>query len=203
MVNSPDMVCAWYGLLAIGAAPALVNTNLAARALVHSVEIAKVKLILADGDGDLLGRLDAVRGDLEASGHRICRLADVREQVLGMEPLRPSDQLRRNVGVDAPLALAYTSGTTGLPKAITFPMAVAFMSATVKRRGFGEVSGEGQRCYNCMPFYHMTGGLHAILQFLVSTYFGQITLSHYWLTSRRPSTNIPCSPPPRPATPYV
>ncbi|KAL1880138.1 hypothetical protein Daus18300_001501 [Diaporthe australafricana] len=166
MVNSPDMVCAWYGLLAIGAAPALVNTNLAAKALIHSVEIAKVKLILADGDADLLGRLDAVRGDLEASGHRTCRLAEVREQVLGMEPVRPSDELRRNVGVEAPLALAYTSGTTGLPKAITFPMAVAFMSATVKRRGLGEVSGEGQRCYNCMPFYHMTGGLHAILQFL-------------------------------------
>lgn len=168
MVNSPDMVCAWLGLLAIGAAPALVNTNLAAQALIHSVEIAKVKLILADGDADMLGRLDAVRGDLEASGHRICILGEVRGQVLGTEPIRPSDELRRGVGVEAPLALAYTSGTTGLPKAITFPMVVAFLSATVKRRGFGEISGEGQRCYNCMPFYHMTGGLHAILQLLVS-----------------------------------
>lgn len=167
MVNSPDMVCAWYGLLAIGAAPALVNTNLAAKALIHSIEIAKVKLILADGDADLLGRLDAVRGDLEASGHRICKLGEVRGQVLGMEPVRPSDELRKHIGVDAPLALAYTSGTTGLPKAITFPMAVAFLSATVKRRGFGEISDADQRCYNCMPFYHMTGGLHAILQLLV------------------------------------
>lgn len=168
MVNSPDMVCAWFGLLAIGAAPALVNTNLAAKALIHSIEIAKVKLILADGDTDLMGRLDAVRGDLEAGGHRICKLGEVREQVLSMQPLRPSDELRKNVSVDAPLALAYTSGTTGLPKAITFPMAVAFLSATVKRRGFGELPVANQRCYNCMPFYHMTGGLHAILQLLVS-----------------------------------
>lgn len=168
MVNSPDMICAWLGLLAIGAAPALVNTNLAAKALIHSVEIAKVKLILADGDADLMGRLDAVRGDLEASGHRTCKLGEVRGQVLGMEPMRPADELRKGVGVEAPLALAYTSGTTGLPKAISFPMVVAFLSATVKRRGFGEISGANQRCYNCMPFYHMTGGLHAILQLLVS-----------------------------------
>lgn len=161
------MICAWLGLLAIGAAPALVNTNLAAKALIHSVRIAKVKLILADGDADLLDRLDAVRGDLEASGHRICTLGDVRRQILSMEPVRPGDELRKGVGVEAPLALAYTSGTTGLPKAISFPMVVAFLSATVKRRGFGEISGVNQRCYNCMPYYHMTGGLHAILQLLV------------------------------------
>lgn len=167
MVNSVDMVCAWFGLLAIGAAPALVNTNLAAKALIHSVSIAKVKLILADGDADLFERLDAVRGDLEASGHRICRLGDVRGQILSMEPVRPGDDLRKGVGMDAPLSLAYTSGTTGLPKAISFPMVVAFLSATVKRRGFGEVTGIDQRCYNCMPYYHMTGGLHAILQLLV------------------------------------
>ncbi|KAG6365782.1 hypothetical protein INS49_007393 [Diaporthe citri] len=166
MVNSADMVCAWFGLLAIGAAPALVNTNLAAKALIHSIEIAKVKLILADGDADLLGRLDGVRGDLEANGHRICTLGEVRGQILSMDPVRPSDELRKSVGVDAPLALAYTSGTTGLPKAISFPMVVVFLSATVKRRGFGEISVADQRCYNCMPFYHMTGGLHAILQLL-------------------------------------
>lgn len=166
MFNSPDMVCAWFGLLAIGAAPALVNTNLAAKALVHSISIAKVKLILADGDADLLGRLDAVRGDLETSGHRICTLGDVRSQILSMEPVRPGDELRKAVGVDTPLSLAYTSGTTGLPKAISFPMIVAFLSATVKRRGFGEIRGIDQRCYNCMPYYHMTGGLHAVLQLL-------------------------------------
>lgn len=166
MVNSPDMICAWFGLLAIGAAPALVNTNLAAKALIHSVSIAKVKLILADGDADLLGRLDAVRGDLETSGNRICRLGDVRAQILSMEPVRPGDDLRKGVSVDTPLSLAYTSGTTGLPKAISFPMVIAFLSATVKRRGFGEISGIDQRCYNCMPYYHMTGGLHAVLQLL-------------------------------------
>lgn len=167
MVNSVDMVCAWFGLLAIGAAPALVNTNLAAKALVHSVTIAKVKLILADGDADLFERLDAVRGDLESSGHRICRLGDVRGQILSTEPVRPGDDLRKGVSMDSPLSLAYTSGTTGLPKAISFPMVVAFLSATVKRRGFGEITGIDQRCYNCMPYYHMTGGLHAILQLLV------------------------------------
>lgn len=155
------------GLMAIGAAPALINTNLASKALVHCVEIAKAKLILADGDDEMLGRLDGVKADLEASGYQIFRLGDVRQEILALEPVRPADELRKIVNMDAPMALAYTSGTTGLPKAIIFPMLVGFFSSTANRHGFGAVQGEGQRCYNCMPYYHLTGGLSAVLQLLV------------------------------------
>jgi acyl-coenzyme A synthetase/AMP-(fatty) acid ligase len=168
MVNSPDMLCAWMGLMAIGAAPALINTNLASKALIHCVEIARAKLILADGDDEMLGHLDGVKADLEASGHQIFHLARVRDEILALEPVRPADELRKIVDMDAPMALAYTSGTTGLPKAIIFPMLVGFFASTARRRGFGVVKGDGQRCYNCMPYYHLTGGLQAVLQLMVS-----------------------------------
>lgn len=167
MLNSPDMLCAWMGLIAIGAAPALINTNLASKSLVHCVEVARAKLILADGDRDMLDRLEGVRADLEQSGYQVFRLGDVRQEILAMELVRPADELRKIVNMDAPMALAYTSGTTGLPKAIIFPMLVGFFASTANRHGFGVVKGEGQRCYNCMPYYHLTGGLQAVLQIMV------------------------------------
>lgn len=114
MTNSPDFMCVWYGLMAIGAAPAMINTNLASKALIHCVEIAEAKLILADGDGDLMGRLEDARADLEASGHKIIKLADVRDYIFQSEPLRPADELRGSTEIDSPMMLAYTSGTTGM-----------------------------------------------------------------------------------------
>lgn len=131
MANSPDFICVWFGLMAIGAAPALINTNLASRALVHCVNIAEARLILADGDDEMLVRLQSVRSDLEASGHEVVILRHVRDQILGSKPIRPADELRRNIGIDSPMALAYTSGTTGLPKAIVFPVLIIILTATV------------------------------------------------------------------------
>lgn len=129
MANSPDFLCLWYGLLAIGAAPAAVNTNLAGPGLVHCVELAQAALVVADGDDALHARLDGVRAELEASGHVVVRLADVRREVLGLAAVRPADALRKDVGPGSPLVLAYTSGTTGLPKAIIFPMMVGVLSS--------------------------------------------------------------------------
>lgn len=108
MVNTPDMVCAWMGLLAVGAAPALVNTNLASKALIHCVEIAQAKLILAAGDGELLARLEAERLALEASGHQIVELETIRGHVLDLEPIKPPAALRKAVNSNSPMALVYT-----------------------------------------------------------------------------------------------
>lgn len=115
MVNSPDFMCAWLGLMAIGAAPALVNTNLASKALIHCVDIAKAPLLLADGDDEMLGRLEGVRPDLEATGHRIVKVKDVRGHILGLDPIRPANLLRKTVQPTSPMALAYTRCVYPLP----------------------------------------------------------------------------------------
>ncbi|KAF3765224.1 hypothetical protein M406DRAFT_70283 [Cryphonectria parasitica EP155] len=162
MANSPDFMCAWLGLMAIGAAPALINTNLASKPLLHCVGIAQARLIFAGGDDEMLGRLEAVRSELMATGHHIIKLGDVRGQILGMKPVRPADELRRLVEATSPMALAFTSGTTGLSKAIIFPMLAGFLAVTVRKKGYSPISVGGQRGYNCMPYYHLTGGLSAL-----------------------------------------
>lgn len=142
MANSPDFMCAWFGLMAVGAAPAMINTNLASKALVHCVEIAQASIILADGDGEMLSRLEGVRADLEASGHEIVILGDVRDHILGLKPARPADELRKNIRIDSPMMLAYTSGTTGLPKAIVFPVLIVVLTSSVVSGSFGSIPPE-------------------------------------------------------------
>lgn len=146
MVNTPDMLCAWMGLLAIGAAPALINTNLASKALVHCVEIAQAKLILAAGDAELLARLEAERPTLQASGHQIVLLDNIRGHILSLTPVRPPATLRKRVHANSPMALTYTSGTTGLPKAIIFPTVIGYISTLTVRLPFHPVKQKRNDC---------------------------------------------------------
>ncbi|OTB00455.1 hypothetical protein M426DRAFT_324246 [Hypoxylon sp. CI-4A] len=167
MANSPDFVFAWMGLLAIGAAPALINHNLTRQALLHCLGIAEAKLVLADGAPQLLERLDAVKDELDAQGVRIVQLADIRPEVNATKGERPPDDIRDNhVRPDSAFGLFYTSGTTGLPKACVLPIAAGFGYGASRDCGFAYVSGENQRYYDCMPLYHGTGGISGMTQLL-------------------------------------
>ncbi|KAH9885356.1 acetyl-CoA synthetase-like protein [Xylariomycetidae sp. FL2044] len=167
MANSPDFVFAWMALWAIGAAPALINHNLTSAALLHCLNIADAKLILADGVPQLLERLDAVRGDLDAQGVRIVKLEDARPTLINpARGERPPDSLREGVTPDSPFGLFYTSGTTGLPKAVIVPATAGYMHGTSRDCGFAYVDGDDERYYDCMPLYHGTGGISAMTQLL-------------------------------------
>lgn len=166
MANSPDFVFAWMGLLAIGAAPALINHNLTKQALLHCLGISGTKLVLADGAPQLLERLDAVREELAANGVRIVKLTDVKSEINSIKGERPPDELREDVRPDSPWGLFYTSGTTGLPKACILPTAASFNYGVSRDCGFSYVQGDDQRYYDCMPLYHGTGGISGMTQLL-------------------------------------
>ena len=166
MANSPDFVLAWMGLWAIGAAPALINHNLTKQALLHCLGIADTKFILVDGADSLIERLDAVRDELSTDGVRIVRLADARGDVNAMRGERPRDELRAGLQPSSPFGLFYTSGTTGLPKAVVVPAVAGFMHACSRECGFSYVRGANQRYYDCMPLYHGTGGISAMTQLI-------------------------------------
>ncbi|KAJ9151950.1 Fatty acid transporter [Pleurostoma richardsiae] len=164
MMNSPDFICAWVGLLAIGAAPAMVNYHLNSQALVHCLDISTATLILADGSSEALTRLENL-----GSKYRVANVADVRNDITSLEPKRPSDDLRNGVTGDSPMALFYTSGTTGMPKACALPTFVGFMSGIGSTIGANIVNGSDERYYNCMPYYHGTGGISVLGQLMNGT----------------------------------
>lgn len=167
MANSPEFVLAWMGLWAIGAAPALINHNLTRQALLHCLDIADTKLILAEGADSLLERLESIRDELSAEGVRIIKLAEARpEEINTTRGERPGDELRAGVRPNSAFGLFYTSGTTGMPKAVVVPAVAGFMHGCSRDCGFSYVQGEGQRYYDCMPLYHGTGGISAMTQLL-------------------------------------
>ena len=183
MINSPDFVAAWVGLWAVGAAPALVNCHLTSKALLHCLKISTAKLILVDGGPEIVARMDAVRADLDAGGFRVFKLADIRPDVYAREPRRPPHELRKDVQGTWPFGLFYTSGTTGMPKAVFLPVMVGHAHGSGTRLGTNPVTGENQRYYNCMPYYHGTGGINAMGQLMNGTTLcvaPKFSASNFW-----------------------
>ncbi|EMR80414.1 hypothetical protein ACHAPC_010179 [Botrytis cinerea] len=161
--NSPDFLFAWLGLWSIGAAPAMINYNLAGKALIHCVKVPKSKLILVDDDAELRGRIEDEREELEGElGIKIVFMdSSTLSEIRSGKAERPEDIYREEVKGNSPLGLLYTSGTTGLPKGCSFEVARGFVAGVGRAAGKSPVRDD-DRWYNCMPLYHGTGGITAV-----------------------------------------
>ena len=101
---------AWLGLWAIGAAPAMINYNLAGKALLHCLKVSGAKLLLVDEDPELVTRIEDVRADIEGQpGMRIIVLdGAVKKDIRTMKAERPEDGFREGVKGDWPMSIFYT-----------------------------------------------------------------------------------------------
>jgi acyl-CoA synthetase (AMP-forming)/AMP-acid ligase II len=108
--NSPDFMFAWFGLLAIGAAPAMINYNLGGKALLHCLKISGAKLMLVDADPELQGRIDEVQAEIDSDiGIRCMSLgADLKREIFSLPALRPGEEYRRGLKGSDPMCLFYT-----------------------------------------------------------------------------------------------
>ncbi|KAK2017400.1 AMP-binding enzyme [Colletotrichum eremochloae] len=190
MQNSPDFVFAWVGLLAIGAAPSMINYNLTGKALLGVIEISTAKLVLVEGGSDIIEKYASVQTELDLKGIKVINIGEERPQIYQRDPVRPGDELRKNVTLTSALAMFYTSGTTGLPKAVVFPVAGAGALKLQANLGRHPTYDGLEKCYICMPYYHGTGGLTLISliltgstvcmapKFSVSNFWDDIRASH-------------------------
>jgi len=169
MLNSADFVFAWVGLWAIGAAPAMINYHLTGKALVHCLRLSETKLVLMDGDEAAMGRMAEVMPEMQQifqGRMNFVRLGDVKADIYSQSPTRPADEHRLGLKANDPMALFYTSGTTGLPKACSLPIIAAFGHGYGTIAGTNPVQGPNPRYYVCMPYYHGTGGINVMAQLL-------------------------------------
>lgn len=109
-MNSADFMLAWLGLLSIGAAPAMINYNLAGAALIHCLKVAKSKLMLVDEDEDLRSRINEVGDTLRNDwGMNIAVMNnETLSQIERMSTERPDDKYREVVRGNWPSCLLYT-----------------------------------------------------------------------------------------------
>lgn len=110
LTNSPEFVFAWLGLWSIGAAPAMINYNLAGKALIHCLSVSGATLLLVDEDPELVARVEDVRADIEMQlGMRISILdGALKNGIRGMKADRPEDAYREGVRGNWPMAIFYT-----------------------------------------------------------------------------------------------
>jgi fatty-acyl-CoA synthase len=151
MPNCPEYVALWLGVTRAGCAVALINTNLVAEALVHSIAAAEASHLIVDGS-----LLSEVPGD-RWPGIETAVAGHGSEAIDTIERALPSPRDRA--------LLIYTSGTTGLPKAANVTHArVAEWSLWFA--GLMDAQPT-DRLYNCLPMYHSVGGIVAIGAMLV------------------------------------
>jgi acyl-CoA synthetase (AMP-forming)/AMP-acid ligase II len=131
LTNSPDFIFAWLGLWAIGAAPAMINHNLAGKALIHCLKVSGSTLLLVDEDPALQARISEKRGQIEEELGMQIHFIDLhaKEEIRSQKAERPADAYREGVKGDWPLAMFFTSGTTGLPKGVPFQIDRGFQMA--------------------------------------------------------------------------
>lgn len=109
-MNSPDFMLAWAGLWSIGAAPAMINYNLAGKALIHCLKISGATILLVDNDLDLQARIKEISGELDAEYpmNMIVLDSQTKSEIAEMAVNSPDNSLRAQVKGHWPMCLFYT-----------------------------------------------------------------------------------------------
>lgn len=99
---------AWLGLLAIGAAPAMINHNLRGDALIHCLKISGAALLLVDEEktADIYALGDRLRDGLGLTA--VVLNDDTTKDILSNEPKIPDNSYRDNITASDPTGLFYT-----------------------------------------------------------------------------------------------
>jgi fatty-acyl-CoA synthase len=160
MENRPDYICAWLGLLKIGAITALINTNLRGAPLAHSISIAGARHAIVGSE--LAAAYDVAANLLEKKPRLWLQGGGegLDSALAEASPIAPDKVVRAGVVAKDTAFYIYTSGTTGLPKAANIShMRMLFMM-------FGFVGAlntrSSDRVYCALPLYHSTGGICAV-----------------------------------------
>ncbi|KAK3908299.1 Long-chain fatty acid transport protein 4 [Frankliniella fusca] len=167
MNNCPEYVALWLGLSKLGVVSALINHNQRAKALVHSLAIAKSRAVvfgaeLAAAVLEVSEQLDGPEllqlhvGD-EPAAALPAAVRDLRAALLAAPATAPTAP---RPGYKDPLLYIYTSGTTGLPKAAK----IVHSRYIAAGKGIPMVTGMAPEdvVYAPLPLYHSAGGMCAV-----------------------------------------
>jgi fatty-acyl-CoA synthase len=161
MPNRPEYLAVWFGLARAGVATALINTNLTAAALAHSLKVANAKAAIVESS--LLPAIAPAREMLDPGfqlfvhGEAWSGFARVDYEIEAHSDSPLAREERPVLSINDAALFIYTSGTTGLPKAarITHSRALRLMLGIS-----GAVDARlDDRMYLCLPMYHTNGGL--------------------------------------------
>ena len=170
MENRPEFVCTWLGLAKIGVVPALINYNLRAESLHHSILVAGCRAVvfsssLSAAVAEIFSML--LNGTKLSFPTYYTGAGAVQSSVPGSKNLDQlsrscsthpvSDTVQDSINFKDKLMYIYTSGTTGMPKAAVIKHARYILAS----RGLTSIIGVRQSdvLYCPLPLYHSVGGM--------------------------------------------
>jgi fatty-acyl-CoA synthase len=162
MPGRPEYIAAWLGITKIGGVVALINTKLVGSSLSHCINVARARHVIVASE--LSEVFETAAPDLmpapqiwfHGGAGNEARI-DVMLDRLDGSPLPLA--ARREVTINDPALLVYTSGTTGLPKAARISHR-RIMNWGYWFAGLTDASPQ-DRLYNCLPIHHSVGGIVA------------------------------------------
>ncbi|MFB6310535.1 MAG: class I adenylate-forming enzyme family protein [Salinirussus sp.] len=168
LTNSPDFVHTIYACSRIGAIETPINWQYREREVRHAIETAEIGTVVVEPDEELREVLTAVAGDLDVlqtvitigDGPAIdCADVDTYhiETLAEKAPSIPPDSPAER---EDPVAIMYTSGTTGLPK----PTVLSNESFLLGAKSFlGFPLADDDTNYNPYPLFHANNQVYSML----------------------------------------
>ncbi len=164
MPNRPEYVAIWLGVTRVGGVAALLNTNLAGQSLAACIDSVAAKHVIVAAE--LAPQIAAAEPHLKTKprlwikgegASRFPRI-DIDIEGLSAAPLDGAE-IRAVTLADRALYI-FTAGATGLPK----PAIIDHQRLMTAIAGFAGLlaTQPSDRMYDCLPLYHMLGGVLAI-----------------------------------------
>ncbi len=176
--NCPEYLYLWFGLAKIGAVHVAINTRLIGQSLRYQIEKTESSLVVvhhefADAYHQACDGLESVREVLVLDDDRLGLGAELADS-------DPSAPMAVDIGPGDPLVMMYTSGTTGLPKAVVNPHNAYVRSGHDLARLMGLHNDD--RMYVFMPLFHGNPQMMGVMPILAAG--GSIALSPRFSASR-------------------
>jgi len=159
--NRIEYIPLWFGLSKLGIIPALLNYQLAGKALAHCVNISEAQHVILDVE--MAEQWSAAKDRIEGNPKVWAAFGSVKgydsfdAAIMDMRPDRPHKSKREGLKAGGQAMKMFTSGTTGLPKAakVTHVRAQNYLRGL----GAGAKAKASDRMMMVLPMYHATGGL--------------------------------------------
>ncbi len=167
MENRPEYFITWMGLAKIGVTVALINTNLKGRPLAHSLDVTGSRVFICGEEclpmAASLGTPPTPIWYLEdheqpaAPSLKAGFAMDFGRQLENASKENPPDSVRAGLLAEQPALYIFTSGTTGLPKAVN----TSHMRWLGVGDGMSAVMGiQADDVFYCyLPLYHGAAGM--------------------------------------------
>ena len=164
MANRPDYLMAWLGIVKLGGVVALLNPNLHGEVLAHCIERTNARLVIAGGE--LAAGYASIWSHVEThptlwtAGSQTADAEDLDAALAQYSPAPIELSVRAGLTASDDALLVYMPGSTDLAKAtnVTHQRMLSMMFRVAGALG----ATAGDRMYNPLPLYHVSGGICAV-----------------------------------------